>query len=63
MPSLKSRLLIFAMKNSHWLRFRLKRDAWDENASIPEFRRQCEAGNCRMKLREGIAVRRTIFPR
>ncbi len=50
MPSLQSRLLISVMRNRHLLRFRLKRDAWDDRTSIPDFRRQCEEGARRMKL-------------
>ncbi len=50
MPSLQSWLLISVMRNRHLLRFRLKRDAWDDRTSIPDFRRQCEEGARRMKL-------------
>jgi monoterpene epsilon-lactone hydrolase len=56
MPSLQSQLLIFVMRNRHLLRFHLKRDAWDDHTSIPDFRRQCEAGARRMKLPDGIEV-------
>ncbi len=56
MPSLQSRLIIFVIRNRHLLRFRLKRDAWDWNTSIPDFRRQCEAGARRMNLPDGIEV-------
>jgi len=56
MPSLQSQLLISAIRNRHLLRFRLKREAWDWNTSIPDFRRQCEEGARRMKLPEGIEV-------
>jgi epsilon-lactone hydrolase len=62
MPSLRSRLLIFAMRNSHLLRFRLKREAWDGSTSIPKFRQQCEAGNSRMKLPAGITVAPVTIP-
>jgi epsilon-lactone hydrolase len=56
MPSLQSRLVIFVIRNRHLLRFRLKRDTWDFNTSIPDFRRQCEVGARRMKLPDGIEV-------
>ncbi len=56
MPSLQSQLLISIMRNRHLLRFRLKREVWDFNTSIPDFRRQCEAGARRMKLPERIEV-------
>lgn len=43
MPSFKSRLFIFAMKNSHLLRFQLKRrNTVDENTSIPKLRTDTE---------------------
>ncbi len=44
MPSLKSRLFNFTLRNRHLLKFQLKREAWDANTSIPLFRQQCEAG-------------------
>lgn len=56
MPSLQSQLIIFVIRNRHFLRFRLKREAWDDRTSIPDFRRQCEAGARRMKLPDGIEV-------
>ncbi len=56
MPSLQSQLLIFVIRNRHLLRFHLKRDAWDDSTSIPDFRRQCEEGARRMKLPDGIEV-------
>jgi monoterpene epsilon-lactone hydrolase len=48
MPSLQSRLLYFVMKNRHFLRLRLKREAWDWNTSIPAFRQECENTNSRL---------------
>ncbi|TRZ50937.1 alpha/beta hydrolase [bacterium] len=62
MSGLKSRLLIFAMRNSHLLRFHLKRDVWDWNTSIPKFSQQCEAGNSRMKLPDGISIAPVDIP-
>ena len=56
MPSLQSQLIIFVIRNRHFLRFHLKRDAWDDRTSIPDFRRQCEAGSRRMKLPDRIEV-------
>lgn len=57
MTSLKSRLLYFAMKNRHLLHFRLKRDKWDMNTSIPLFREKCEKLNSKIsKLPEGVTV-------
>jgi monoterpene epsilon-lactone hydrolase len=56
MPSLQSQLIIFVIRNRHLLRFHLKRETWDDSTSIPDFRRQCEAGARRMKLPDGIEV-------
>ncbi|HTP09271.1 MAG TPA: alpha/beta hydrolase, partial [Anaerolineae bacterium] len=56
MPSLQSQLIIFAIRNRHFLRFRSKRESWDDRTSIPDFRQQCEAGARRMKLPDGIEV-------
>lgn len=56
MPSLKSKILISAIRNRHLMRFRLKREAWDWNTSIPRFRQQVEEGSRRMKLPQGVEV-------
>ena len=57
MPSLQSRLIYFTIRNRHLLRFRLKREAWDWNTSIPRFRQECEEANDRMaRLPAGIQV-------
>ncbi|MFM8319795.1 MAG: alpha/beta hydrolase [Chloroflexota bacterium] len=42
MPSFKSQLLYFLMKNRHLLRGRLRAPVWDMNTSIEDFRRQAE---------------------
>jgi monoterpene epsilon-lactone hydrolase len=46
MPSLRSRLLLFLMKNRHLFRFRLKKETidWNDRASILRFRQECEEG-------------------
>lgn len=57
MPSLQSRLVYFALRNMHLLRFRLKKDTWDWNTSIPRFRQECEKASSRMaKMPAGIKV-------
>ena len=59
MPSFRSRLLLFTMKNSHLLRFRLTKETVDWNAreSILHFRDQCEEGAKRFgKIPEGMEV-------
>jgi monoterpene epsilon-lactone hydrolase len=46
MPSLRSRLLLFMMRNRHLMQFRLKKESidWNANESILRFRDQCEEG-------------------
>jgi epsilon-lactone hydrolase len=57
MPSLQSRLVYFTIRNSHLLRFRLKRETWDWNTSIPRFRQECEEASNRMaKMPDGVQV-------
>ena len=57
MPSLKSRMIYFLMKNRQLLHFHLKREAWDFNTSIPRFRQECEKINSTMgKLPDGVEV-------
>jgi epsilon-lactone hydrolase len=57
MNSLRSRFLIFLLKNRHWFRLRLKREAIDWDTSIPELRQRVEK-SARMfgKLTAGIEV-------
>jgi acetyl esterase/lipase len=50
------------MRNSHFLRFQPKREEWTRNTSIPRFRQQCEAGNSRVKMPEGIAISPVVIP-
>src|SRR5512146_823219 len=58
MPSIQSRLLYFTLRNRHYLKFQLKREAWDWDTSIPGFREQCERGAKKTaRLPEGIEVR------
>ena len=59
MPSLRSRLLLFIMKNRHLLRFRLKKETidWNTNESILRFRDQCEEGAKRFgKIPAGMEI-------
>jgi monoterpene epsilon-lactone hydrolase len=57
MSSLKSRMIIFMMRNRHLLKFHMKREAWDEHTSIPRFREECEQGAKKAgKLPPGIDV-------
>jgi len=56
MQSIQSRLINFSIRNRHLLKFRLKRETWDWNTSIPAFREECEKGARKVKLTEGIIV-------
>lgn len=56
MSSLQSRLVYFLLRNRHLLKFHLKRESWDWNTSIPQFRQECEDGAKRGKLPDGIDV-------
>jgi monoterpene epsilon-lactone hydrolase len=56
MSSLQSRLVYILLRNRHLLKFHLKRESWDWNTSIPQFRQECEEGAKRGKLPDGIEV-------
>jgi epsilon-lactone hydrolase len=57
MPSLRSRLLIFALKNRHLLSFRLKPEVIDCNTSTVQLREQYEKAALRAdKIPAGIEV-------
>lgn len=59
MPSLRSRLLVFTMKNRHLLQFRLTKPVidWNKKESILRFRQECEEGARRFgKIPAGIEI-------
>jgi epsilon-lactone hydrolase len=59
MPSIRSRLFSFVLKNRHLLRFRLRRETvdWNSHASIVRFRQECEEGARRFgKIPAGIDI-------
>jgi acetyl esterase/lipase len=57
MPSFRSRLFVFMLKNRNLLRFKLKKSTIDWNTSIPDLRAETEKGSGLMgKLPEGIEV-------
>lgn len=62
MSSFRSRLLLFAMRNRHLLRFKLKRETWDWDTSILDFRQRCEQGGSRMKLPDGVRPQPVSIP-
>ncbi len=54
-PSWQSRLFNFYLRNSHFLKLQMKREAWTMETSIPEFRADCEKYAARLaKVPEGI---------
>lgn len=58
MTSLKSRMFNLMMRNSFLLRGKLKKETFDMNTSILQFREDCEKGAARVgKLPEGITVK------
>jgi len=64
MPSLRSRLFCFMIRNKHLFRLQLKKRkaAWDFNTSIPLFRQECEKGAAVFgKLPDGIEVERVTI--
>lgn len=63
MPSLKSQLFFFALRNRNLFKLSLKRETWDENTSIPAFRETCEAGAKKAgPLPAGIEVLSVAIP-
>ncbi len=59
MPSLRSRLLVFILRNRHLFQFRLRKENidWNKKESILRFRRECEKGAKRFgKIPAGIKV-------
>lgn len=58
MTSLKSRMFNLMMRNSFLLRGKLKKETFDMNTSIEQFREDCEKGAARYaKIPEGITVK------
>jgi epsilon-lactone hydrolase len=59
MPSIRSRLIRFLMKNRHLFRFKLKEESidWHSTDSILPFRKQCKEGARRFgKVPSGIEI-------
>jgi epsilon-lactone hydrolase len=62
MPSAKSRIFNIMMRNRHLLNGKLKRDRFDDNTSIEDFRRQCEEGAAKYsKIPAGIEINEEII--
>ena len=59
MPSLKSRLFLFLLRNRHLFKFRLRRETidWNKESSIIKFRQECEKGSAMFgRLPAGIDI-------
>lgn len=57
MPSIRSKLINFMLRNRHFLHLRFKRDIFDENTSIPQFRAEAERMTGVMaKLPDGVEL-------
>ncbi len=63
MPSTKSKLINFTLRNRHLLKLQLKRETWDMNTSVALFREACEKGASKTgKLPAGIQIEPTFIP-
>lgn len=57
MTSFKGNLIVILLRNRHLLQGRKKKETFDQNTSIPEFRAQCERGANKFgKIPEGVVV-------
>jgi monoterpene epsilon-lactone hydrolase len=54
MASWQSKFINFTYRNRHLMQGHLKREAWDENTSIPAFREMCESGAAKVKMPAGV---------
>ncbi len=61
-PSLRSRMINFMIRNRHWLQFRMQKEKFDMNTSIQGFRDQCEKGARRYaRVPEGVRIREEMI--
>ncbi len=59
MSSVKSTLFNFMMRNNHLLRGKLKKEVFDMNTSIVDFRKRCEKGAAKYaKIPSGIKIKK-----
>jgi epsilon-lactone hydrolase len=56
MPSTKSKIINFLLRNRHLMRFHLKPEVWNFSTSIDEYRQLCESGATRMKIPAEISI-------
>ena len=58
MTSLKSQMFNLMMRNNYLFRGKLRKETFDMNTSMEQFRKDCEKGAARYaKIPEGIAVK------
>ena len=58
MPSFRSKIFSFMMRNRHLFQGKLKKEVFDFNTSIEDFREQCEKGaNKYAKIQDGIEIK------
>jgi len=58
MPSFESQIFNFVMRNRHLFKGKLKREVFDFNTSIEDFREQCEKGASKYaKIPDGIEIK------
>ncbi len=56
MPSFKSQLFNFLLRNRHLMQFRLRPEVWDFSTSIDAYRQVCESGAAKMRIPQEITV-------
>ena len=62
MPSLKSKLFNFMLRNRHLLKGKWRKEVFDFNTSIEDFRAECEKGAAKYaKIPEGVQIREQII--
>ncbi|MDP3445609.1 MAG: alpha/beta hydrolase [Ignavibacteria bacterium] len=62
MPSLKSRIIIGLLRKRHLFKGKLRKEVFDDNSSIENFRRECEDGAARYaKIPDGITIKEEII--
>ena len=57
MQSMRSRLVIWLIRNRHLFKFKLKAEIIDEHFSVDKFRNDIEKASTRLKLPKASAMR------
>jgi hypothetical protein len=62
MPSVKSKIFNMLMRNRHLFQGKLKKEIFDDNTSIENFRRLCEDGAAKYaKIPTGIEIKEEVI--